>query len=121
MTSLYRTLMRGINRLPDGRKLEARTLARNEFRANGNASGQQLEAAVQKAEDSLKYVEMLTPKLKRKNAGRYVLGKDGELVLLDGNALSENGVQISVDRGITSEHLQRHHSLLRRQHFMDRK
>jgi hypothetical protein len=65
---------------------------------------------------------MLTPKAKQKkknSSGRYVLNEVGELVLASENTMAGN-VNFRVEKGIDSDMLKKHYSLLRRQHFMDR-
>ena len=115
-TALFRQLMRAIRRLPDERRLQGRVLCRNEF----EASSLSREAAAAKADKSLAYVRMLTPTARRGAAGRYVV-RDGEVVLdTEARRSGSPGVSVRHESGITSEHLERHHKLLRRQHFMDR-
>lgn len=114
---LFRRLMRAISKLPDERRQQARVSCRSEFRLG---SGLTEEAAKKKAQKSLEYVQMLTPKQKGK-AGRYVI-RDGELVQEDmSKSVKRGGVLVKNESGITPEHLDRHMKLLRRQHFLDRK
>lgn len=77
------------------------------------------EEAQAKAKTTLDYVAMLTPKRNKGQAGRYVV-RDGEVVR-EHAAPRGSGTNVRVESGITSEHLERHHKLLRRQHFLDRK
>ena len=116
-TALYRQVMRAIRRLPEERRQQGRVLCRNEFEASSLSRAE----AEHKAKTSLDYVRMLTPAGRRRgSAGRYVV-RDGEVVQDTGaRATGELGVRVRHESGITSEHLERHHKLLRRQHFMDR-
>jgi hypothetical protein len=113
-TALFRQLMRAIRRLPEGRRLQGRVLCREEFASSSLSRAE----AEQKAKKSLDYVRMLTPASRRGSGGRYVV-RDGEVVR-DDAVRSTLGVRVKHESGITSEHLERHHQLLRRQHFMDR-
>lgn len=119
--SCYRSLFRAIRKLPEARLMEAKVRARHEFRANRALDGHQLEHAFKQAQKSLEYVEMLTPKVKRHTAGRYVIGPDGELVHKGDEDSSRPGLFFGTERKISSDDMKRHHQLLRRQHFMDRK
>ena len=137
--AVYRSLFRAILRLPEGRQAEAKTMARSEFRANRSVTGEELAKAMKRAQQSKEYVEMLTPKVKRKTAGRFVIGKDGELVEAGAKGSGVPGLMFESDKRITDEQLKRHHvscvydcdchtstdggswqQLVRRQHFMDR-
>jgi hypothetical protein len=114
-TALFRELMRAIRRMPEKRRAEALVLCRHEF-SSSTLSRQDAEF---KAKKSLSFVRMLTPSSRRGSGGRYVV-RDGEVVRGDTAATPSLGVRVRHESGITSEHLERHDKLLRRQHFMDR-
>ena len=113
---LFRQVMRAVRSLPGERRQQARLTCRSEFLAPAKLGREEAE---RKARQSIEYVEMLTPARRKGRAGRYVV-RDGELAREDEKARAVRGALLRTETGITSEHLERHHKLLRRQHFMDR-
>ncbi len=108
-------MMRAIRNLPEERRAQACVKCRFEFRN----SSMTREQALAKTRTSLDYVAMLSPKRGKGAAGRYVV-RDGEVVREAAAARTSGGAGVRVETGITSEHLERHQRLIRRQHFMDR-
>ena len=115
---LCRSILRAIRKLPLERRREALAILKQEVKEHAQKKGRALEAVLARAQQQLQYVRMLTPNsgVAAGAGGRYVL-REGHLVAA--SSVSCSRMSVRVEGPITSEHLARHNSLLRRQHFME--
>eukprot|EP00937_MAST-01D_sp_MAST-1D-sp2_P004048 g4048.t1 len=122
---VYRNLILLAKRLPDSKRADALAQIRCAFREHRGAAGEAAGALVRKAEETVSYLKIVTPKSKFEGSGKragadagtkqYVYTKDG---VLEGAAAATAKIPLS-DRDY-SDAVQRHTRSVRRQHFMDR-
>ncbi|KAG7398268.1 hypothetical protein PHYBOEH_011352 [Phytophthora boehmeriae] len=120
---LYKKLLRMAQTLPEPKRQQSLAQIRREFRSHGDLSDpQEVSKLLQRAQSSLSYLKIVTPRDETEsNTGvqRYIY-RNGQRV----NAAELEGKGEENARYKTQDMeagLKRHHQLLRRQYFMDRK
>jgi len=91
---------------------------RHKFRTERLSDGERQARVL----DASKVLRMVSPATRRtgQSSSRLVV-RDGQLVPVDSVSSDERGSRhLFRDQRVTSDQMERHHRLLRRQHFMDR-
>ncbi|KAH7481744.1 hypothetical protein PRIC1_014840 [Phytophthora ramorum] len=118
---LYKKLLRLAQSLPEPKRQQSLDQIRREFRSHEELTDpKEVSALIQRAQSSLGYLKIVTPRAEsNKGIQRYIY-RNGQRVNADEvEAHGEENARYKtqdIEGG-----LKRHHQLLRRQHFMDRK
>ncbi|KAF4323001.1 hypothetical protein BBO99_00003373 [Phytophthora kernoviae] len=120
---LYKKLLRMAQALPEPKRHQSLSQIRREFRNHGDLSDpKEVSKLLQLAQSSLSYLKIVTPRDETEsNSGvqRYIY-RNGQRV--NAAELEEKGEENARYKTQDMEAgLKRHHQLMRRQHFMDRK
>ncbi|KAG7386287.1 hypothetical protein PHYPSEUDO_000415 [Phytophthora pseudosyringae] len=118
---LYKKLLRLAQSLPAPKRQSSVDQIRREFRSHGDLTDpKEVAALVQRAQSSLGYLKIVTPRAESNTGVQRFIYRNGQRVnAAELEATGEEGARWKtqdIEGG-----LKRHHQLLRRQHFMDRK
>ncbi|KAG6972423.1 hypothetical protein JG687_00001461 [Phytophthora cactorum] len=118
---LYKKLLRLAQSLPEPKRQSSIDQIRREFRSHGDLSdSKEVSALIQRAQSSLSYLKIVTPRAESNTGVQRYIYRNGQRV--NAAEFEEKGEENArwktqdVEGG-----LRRHHQLLRRQYFMDRK
>ncbi|KAG6606521.1 Complex 1 LYR protein [Phytophthora cinnamomi] len=118
---LYKKLLRLAQSLPEPKRQQQLDQIRREFRSHGDVTDpQQVSALIQRAQSSLGYLKIVTPRAESNTGVQRFIYRNGQRV--DAAELEAKGEENARYKTQDMEAgLKRHHQLLRRQYFMDRK
>ncbi|OWZ21099.1 putative mitochondrial protein [Phytophthora megakarya] len=118
---LYKKLLRLAQSLPEPKRQTSLEQIRREFRGHKDVTDpREVSAMIQRAQSSLGYLKIVTPRSESNTGVRRYIYRNGQRV--DAAEFEVKGEENARWKTQDMEAgLKRHHQLLRRQHFMDRK
>ena len=122
-TSLYRRLLRQASLLKAGEAEKVKKEVKESFRREmrrGEVKEEEAEKMLAKAQSRLDFLLMTTPSSSRRSpssSSNTFVFRDGKVVESRARRLDKQGF---LDQRITTDMIDRHHQLLRRQYFLDR-
>ncbi|CAI5712464.1 unnamed protein product [Peronospora destructor] len=116
---LYKKLLRLAQSLPEPKRQTSLDQVRREFRNHGDLTdANEVAALIQRAQSSVDFLKIVTPRTESDSGVHRFIYRNGQRVNAAENKGQENARYKTQDM---EGGLRRHHQLLRRQHFMDRK
>ncbi|CAI5716530.1 unnamed protein product [Hyaloperonospora brassicae] len=118
---LYKKLLRLAQSLPAPKRQKSIDQIRREFRTHGDLTDpKEVSALLQRAQSSIDFLKIVTPRAEADSGVQRFVYRDGKRIdAAELEAKSEENARYKtqdIEAG-----MRRHHQLLRRQHFMDRK
>lgn len=115
----YRKIIRLIHRIPSGsQRQQALAKARQDMELGRLAQGAQAEALLEKMDDQIRYLKIITPKSQDEER---IMVESTVFVVRDGKVVEGSGQRgpsrVADGKISMSEAYEKHHSLMRRQYF----
>uniref|UniRef100_A0AAV1VBV2 Complex 1 LYR protein domain-containing protein n=1 Tax=Peronospora matthiolae TaxID=2874970 RepID=A0AAV1VBV2_9STRA len=121
MRPLYKKLLRLAQSLPEPKRQKSLDQIRREFRIHGNLTDpKEVPSLLQRAQSSIDFLKIVTPRAESDAGVQRFVYRDGKRI--DAAELEKKGEENARYKTQDIEAgMKRHHQLLRRQHFMDRR
>ncbi|CAI5727031.1 hypothetical protein KXD40_002371 [Peronospora effusa] len=118
---LYKKLLRLAKGLPESKRQMSLDQVRREFRNHGDLTdSNEISALIQRAQSSVDFLKIVTPRTESDSGVQRFIYRNGQRV--NAAEFEKKGEENARYKTQDIEGgLRRHHQLLRRQHFMDRK
>ncbi|TDH69431.1 hypothetical protein CCR75_008953 [Bremia lactucae] len=117
---LYKKLLRMAQNLPAPKRQSSIDQIRREFRCHENLTDSKVSELIERAQSSLSYLKIITPRTESHTGIQRFVYRNGKRVSATEFEAKEGEPARWKTQDIKAG-LKRHHQLLRRQHFMDRK
>jgi Complex 1 protein (LYR family) len=114
--TVYKNLLKLANKLPEPKRLEGINMIRSSFRKNTSASPSEVQNLLQKANSSLGYLKMITPKQASEQKERTYVTKItvGDI---DGRKSASKATTNWHGRNLDPDSVKRHYNNLKRAGF----